>query len=156
MTLGFFLLLQTQLFCFLHVSPASSVNTAASLHGLSCIRRTIAPMALEMFVLLSYKDIMLTESKRFLSFTLNVFSKLFQVEVNRNLIFLLFQISSSTYKDRNEEYKQQFTHLPDSEKLIAGTQSPPNAEKRNKRPFGEIARASCGRDYLKEMSHHYL
>ncbi|XP_052596693.1 protein Aster-C isoform X2 [Peromyscus californicus insignis] len=29
------------------------------------------------------------------------------------------QISSSTYKDRNEEYKQQFTHLPDSEKLIA-------------------------------------
>ncbi|XP_006975822.1 protein Aster-C isoform X6 [Peromyscus maniculatus bairdii] len=30
-----------------------------------------------------------------------------------------FWISSSTYKDRNEEYKQQFTHLPDSEKLIA-------------------------------------
>ncbi|NP_001395263.1 protein Aster-C isoform 3 [Mus musculus] len=30
-----------------------------------------------------------------------------------------FWISSSTYKDRNEEYRQQFTHLPDSEKLIA-------------------------------------
>ncbi|XP_051006511.1 protein Aster-C [Acomys russatus] len=30
-----------------------------------------------------------------------------------------FWISSSTYKDRNEEYKQQFTHLPESEKLIA-------------------------------------
>ncbi|XP_042532924.1 protein Aster-C isoform X2 [Dipodomys spectabilis] len=29
------------------------------------------------------------------------------------------QISSSTYKDRNEEYKKQFTHLPDTEKLIA-------------------------------------
>ncbi|XP_034856032.1 protein Aster-C isoform X3 [Mirounga leonina] len=29
------------------------------------------------------------------------------------------QISSSTYKDRNEEYKRQFTHLPDTEKLIA-------------------------------------
>ncbi|XP_032204192.1 protein Aster-C isoform X2 [Mustela erminea] len=26
---------------------------------------------------------------------------------------------SSTYKDRNEEYKRQFTHLPDTEKLIA-------------------------------------
>ncbi|XP_036074381.1 protein Aster-C isoform X2 [Rousettus aegyptiacus] len=30
-----------------------------------------------------------------------------------------FWISSSTYKDRNEEYKRQFTHLPDTEKLIA-------------------------------------
>ncbi|GAB1300289.1 Protein Aster-C [Apodemus speciosus] len=30
-----------------------------------------------------------------------------------------FWISGSTYKDRNEEYRQQFTHLPDSEKLIA-------------------------------------
>ncbi|XP_076799089.1 protein Aster-C isoform X1 [Arvicanthis niloticus] len=30
-----------------------------------------------------------------------------------------FWISASTYKDRNEEYRQQFTHLPDSEKLIA-------------------------------------
>ncbi|XP_042532923.1 protein Aster-C isoform X1 [Dipodomys spectabilis] len=30
-----------------------------------------------------------------------------------------FWISSSTYKDRNEEYKKQFTHLPDTEKLIA-------------------------------------
>ncbi|XP_050004848.1 protein Aster-C isoform X2 [Alexandromys fortis] len=30
-----------------------------------------------------------------------------------------FWVSSSTYKDRNEEYKQQFTHLPNSEKLIA-------------------------------------
>nr|XP_045758846.1 protein Aster-C isoform X2 [Mirounga angustirostris] len=29
------------------------------------------------------------------------------------------QISSSTYKDRNEEYKRQFTRLPDTEKLIA-------------------------------------
>ncbi|XP_053774341.1 protein Aster-C isoform X4 [Desmodus rotundus] len=29
------------------------------------------------------------------------------------------QISSSTYKDRNEEYKRQFIHLPDTEKLIA-------------------------------------
>ncbi|XP_033288023.1 protein Aster-C isoform X1 [Orcinus orca] len=29
------------------------------------------------------------------------------------------QISSSAYKDRNEEYKRQFTHLPDTEKLIA-------------------------------------
>ncbi|XP_048202596.1 protein Aster-C isoform X1 [Perognathus longimembris pacificus] len=29
------------------------------------------------------------------------------------------QISSSTYKDRNEEYKKQFTHLPDTEKLVA-------------------------------------
>lgn len=86
-----------------------------------------------------------------------MFSKLFQVVVNRNLILFSFQISSSTYKDRNEEYKQQFTHLPDSEKLIAGTQSPPDAEKRNKRQYGETARASCGRDCLKEMtSHHYL
>ncbi|XP_042813124.1 protein Aster-C isoform X1 [Panthera tigris] len=30
-----------------------------------------------------------------------------------------FWISSATYKDRNEEYKRQFTHLPDTEKLIA-------------------------------------
>ncbi|XP_073749623.1 protein Aster-C isoform X2 [Callorhinus ursinus] len=30
-----------------------------------------------------------------------------------------FWISSSTYKDRNEEYKRQFSHLPDTEKLIA-------------------------------------
>ncbi|XP_048659247.1 protein Aster-C isoform X4 [Marmota marmota marmota] len=30
-----------------------------------------------------------------------------------------FWISSSTYKDKNEEYKRQFTHLPDTEKLIA-------------------------------------
>ncbi|XP_053774340.1 protein Aster-C isoform X3 [Desmodus rotundus] len=30
-----------------------------------------------------------------------------------------FWISSSTYKDRNEEYKRQFIHLPDTEKLIA-------------------------------------
>uniref|UniRef100_A0A8C3X4R8 GRAM domain containing 1C n=1 Tax=Catagonus wagneri TaxID=51154 RepID=A0A8C3X4R8_9CETA len=30
-----------------------------------------------------------------------------------------FWISSSTYKDRNEEHKRQFTHLPDTEKLIA-------------------------------------
>ncbi|XP_062967447.1 protein Aster-C [Cynocephalus volans] len=30
-----------------------------------------------------------------------------------------FWISSSTYKGRNEEYKRQFTHLPDTEKLIA-------------------------------------
>uniref|UniRef100_G1LFC1 GRAM domain containing 1C n=1 Tax=Ailuropoda melanoleuca TaxID=9646 RepID=G1LFC1_AILME len=30
-----------------------------------------------------------------------------------------FWISSYTYKDRNEEYKRQFTHLPDTEKLIA-------------------------------------
>ncbi|XP_005386464.1 PREDICTED: GRAM domain-containing protein 1C [Chinchilla lanigera] len=30
-----------------------------------------------------------------------------------------FRISSSTYKDKNEEYKRQFTHLPDTEKLIA-------------------------------------
>ncbi|GAB5576442.1 protein Aster-C isoform X1 [Prionailurus iriomotensis] len=29
------------------------------------------------------------------------------------------RISSATYKDRNEEYKRQFTHLPDTEKLIA-------------------------------------
>ncbi|XP_032154911.1 protein Aster-C isoform X2 [Sapajus apella] len=29
------------------------------------------------------------------------------------------QISSSTYKDRNEEYRRQFTHLPDTERLIA-------------------------------------
>ncbi|XP_057402087.1 protein Aster-C isoform X2 [Balaenoptera acutorostrata] len=29
------------------------------------------------------------------------------------------QISSSAYKDRNEEYKRQFTHLPETEKLIA-------------------------------------
>ncbi|XP_033067120.1 protein Aster-C isoform X3 [Trachypithecus francoisi] len=28
-------------------------------------------------------------------------------------------ISSSTYKDRNEEYRRQFTHLPDTERLIA-------------------------------------
>ncbi|XP_073889536.1 protein Aster-C isoform X4 [Macaca fascicularis] len=30
-----------------------------------------------------------------------------------------FWISSSTYKDRNEEYRRQFTHLPDTERLIA-------------------------------------
>ncbi|XP_023573419.1 GRAM domain-containing protein 1C-like [Octodon degus] len=30
-----------------------------------------------------------------------------------------FWLSSSTYKDKNEEYKRQFTHLPDTEKLIA-------------------------------------
>uniref|UniRef100_G1Q6R0 GRAM domain-containing protein n=1 Tax=Myotis lucifugus TaxID=59463 RepID=G1Q6R0_MYOLU len=30
-----------------------------------------------------------------------------------------FWISSSTYKDRNEEYRRQFTQLPDTEKLIA-------------------------------------
>ncbi|KAM8770854.1 protein Aster-C isoform 3-T3 [Rhynchonycteris naso] len=30
-----------------------------------------------------------------------------------------FWISSSTYKDRNEEYKRQFIHLPDTEKLLA-------------------------------------
>ncbi|XP_069328736.1 protein Aster-C isoform X1 [Eulemur rufifrons] len=30
-----------------------------------------------------------------------------------------FWTSGSTYKDRNEEYKRQFTHLPDTEKLIA-------------------------------------
>ncbi|KAI5948576.1 protein Aster-C isoform X3 [Manis javanica] len=31
----------------------------------------------------------------------------------------LRQISGSTYKDKNEEYKRHFTHLPDTEKLIA-------------------------------------
>uniref|UniRef100_A0A8C5XQA8 GRAM domain-containing protein n=1 Tax=Microcebus murinus TaxID=30608 RepID=A0A8C5XQA8_MICMU len=30
-----------------------------------------------------------------------------------------FWTSGSTYKDKNEEYKRQFTHLPDTEKLIA-------------------------------------
>uniref|UniRef100_A0A2K6SQ48 GRAM domain containing 1C n=1 Tax=Saimiri boliviensis boliviensis TaxID=39432 RepID=A0A2K6SQ48_SAIBB len=30
-----------------------------------------------------------------------------------------FWISSSTYKDRSEEYRRQFTHLPDTERLIA-------------------------------------
>ncbi|XP_010359317.1 protein Aster-C isoform X2 [Rhinopithecus roxellana] len=30
-----------------------------------------------------------------------------------------FWISGSTYKDRNEEYRRQFTHLPDTERLIA-------------------------------------
>ncbi|XP_008064046.1 GRAM domain-containing protein 1C isoform X2 [Carlito syrichta] len=30
-----------------------------------------------------------------------------------------FWISSCTYKERNEEYRRQFTHLPDTEKLIA-------------------------------------
>lgn len=36
------------------------------------------------------------------------------------MTLFILQISSSTYKDRSEEYKRQFTHLPDSEKLIAG------------------------------------
>ncbi|XP_040836841.1 protein Aster-C-like [Ochotona curzoniae] len=35
------------------------------------------------------------------------------------MTLFILQISSSTYKDRSEEYKRQFTHLPDSEKLIA-------------------------------------
>ncbi|XP_037691588.1 protein Aster-C [Choloepus didactylus] len=30
-----------------------------------------------------------------------------------------FWLSSSTYKDKNEEYKRQFRHIPDTEKLIA-------------------------------------
>lgn len=49
-----------------------------------------------------------------------------------------FWISSSTYKDRNEEYRQQFTHLPDSEKLIAGN-SADKQTRRDRRQRGERA-----------------
>uniref|UniRef100_A0A8C5TC98 Uncharacterized protein n=1 Tax=Malurus cyaneus samueli TaxID=2593467 RepID=A0A8C5TC98_9PASS len=31
-----------------------------------------------------------------------------------------FWLSSSTYKYRSEEFKRQFSHLPDSERLIVG------------------------------------
>uniref|UniRef100_A0A8C5RK14 Uncharacterized protein n=1 Tax=Laticauda laticaudata TaxID=8630 RepID=A0A8C5RK14_LATLA len=31
-----------------------------------------------------------------------------------------FWISSSTYKYRNEEFKKQFSHLPDLERLVVG------------------------------------